>query len=85
MCTKPFGIKLERNVSTDTQETVLSPYLKYIKKGTYDPEEHLEMYPSTISSSTAEALNHYRIADELWHFHSVDWGYKCWLHVSPLT
>lgn len=22
-------------------------------------------------------LNHYRIVDEVWHFCSVDWGFKC--------
>ena len=33
-------------------------------------------------------LNHYRIVDEVWHFCSVDWGFKCKAplnHQEPLA
>lgn len=34
-------------------------------------------HPSVGSTCPTLDLNHYRIADDVWHFSSVDWGRNC--------
>ena len=41
-----------------------------------DPETY-EMEQETTVSEGLLDLNHYRIANDVWHFMSVDWGYQC--------
>ena len=41
-----------------------------------DPEKQDQTEDAAVKSGTLD-LNHYRIVNEVWHFMSVDWGYRC--------
>ena len=40
-----------------------------------DPEK--QGRADVVSKRSGLDLNHYRIVNEVWHFMSVDWGYRC--------